>query len=79
MKRRQLSHLLIWPLCTGPVQVHAACNGLYGYRASTGAAPLQGVGPVTGALDTLGWAARDPSLLRRVGEALQLPGGAQPP
>ena len=60
-----------------PRQVHAACNGLYGYRASASAGPKEGMASVCGSLDALGWATRDPSLLRRTGEALQMPGGKE--
>ena len=56
------------------VQVHAACNGVWGYRASTGAGTTDSSGRAAGALDALGWASRDPKSLQLVADALSLPG-----
>ena len=61
------------------LQVQAACNGLWGYRASTGAGPKDGAGSIAGPLDALGWMTKDPFMLSKVGRALQLPGGISIP
>ena len=63
------------------MQVHAACNGVWGYRASTGTAPADSSASTAGALNAVGWACRHPQDLQLVGEALNLPGsksGMQP-
>ncbi|KAG8388037.1 hypothetical protein BUALT_Bualt02G0083500 [Buddleja alternifolia] len=62
----------------GGVRVPAGYCGIIGFRPSHGTVPLSGVIPVSGSLDTVGWFARDPSVLRRVGHVLlQVPYAAQ--
>ncbi|KAF5177715.1 Glutamyl-tRNA(Gln) amidotransferase subunit A, partial [Thalictrum thalictroides] len=59
---------------TGGVRVPAAFCGIFGFRTSQGALSNVGVIPVSPSLDALGWFAKDPSILRRVGHVLlQLP------
>ena len=58
-------------------QVGAACCGLYGFRPSAGAVPSDGVSLASGRLEQVAWAASDPDVLYRVGQALKLPGGAR--
>ncbi|XP_073295578.1 translocon at the outer membrane of chloroplasts 64-like [Primulina huaijiensis] len=54
----------------GGVRVPAGYCGVLGFRPSYGAVSLSGVISVSGSLDTVGWFAKDPSLLRRVGHVL---------
>ena len=56
------------------MQVHAACNGVWGYRASTGTGPADSSASIAGALDAVGWACRHSQDLQLIGEALNLPG-----
>ncbi|KAL6552476.1 Translocon at the outer membrane of chloroplasts 64 [Orobanche hederae] len=62
----------------GGVRLPAGYCGILGFRPSHGTVSLSGVTPVSGSLDTVGWFAKDPSVLRRVGHVmLQLPYTAQ--
>jgi len=64
------------PLTAAFAQVAAACCGLYGVRPSQGAVPGDGVAMASGRLEHVAWAAADPDVLYRVGQAMNLPGGA---
>ncbi|KAJ6715383.1 AMIDASE 1 [Salix viminalis] len=55
---------------TGCIRIPAAFCGLLSYRPSHGAVSMIGVLPNSQSLDTVGWLARDPSILLRVGNAL---------
>ncbi|XP_050210620.1 outer envelope protein 64, mitochondrial [Mercurialis annua] len=55
---------------TGGIRIPAAFCGVFGYRPSQGAVSMIGVIPNAQSLDTVGWFARDPSILRSVGHAL---------
>ncbi|KAM1398404.1 hypothetical protein ACFX2I_015861 [Malus domestica] len=58
----------------GGVRVPAGSCGIIGFRASHGSVSHAGFIPVSTSLDTVGWFARDPNVLRRVGHVLlQLP------
>lgn len=57
-------------------QVAAACCGTYGFRASHGVVPMEGVASVTPSLEAFAWTAADAATLQQVGAALQLPGAA---
>lgn len=62
----------------GGVRVPAAFCGVLGFRPSHGTVAHTGIIPVSASLDTVGWFARDPSILRRVGHVLlQVPFAAQ--
>ncbi|KAK3228289.1 hypothetical protein Dsin_008151 [Dipteronia sinensis] len=62
----------------GGVRVPAAFCGVLGFRPSHGAVSQMGIIPVSTSLDTVGWFARDPNVLRRVGHVLlQLPFSVQ--
>ncbi|KAL3639436.1 Outer envelope protein 64, chloroplastic [Castilleja foliolosa] len=62
----------------GGVRVPAGYCGILGFRPSYGTVSLSGVTPVSGSLDTVGWFAKDPSVLRRVSHLLlQIPYAAQ--
>lgn len=54
----------------GSVRVPAAFCGVYGFRPSHGAISLDGVTPFSPSYDTIGWFARDASLLRDIGRVL---------
>ncbi|KAL5751224.1 hypothetical protein ACOSP7_025827 [Xanthoceras sorbifolium] len=54
----------------GGVRVPAAFCGIMGFRSSHGAVSQMGIIPVATSLDTVGWFARDPNILRRVGHVL---------
>ncbi|KAL5786569.1 hypothetical protein ACOSQ2_008961 [Xanthoceras sorbifolium] len=58
----------------GSVRVPASYCGIFGFRPSHGAISTAGVIPMAQSLDTVGWFARDPTILNRVGRVLlQLP------
>ncbi|KAI5660282.1 hypothetical protein M9H77_29075 [Catharanthus roseus] len=54
----------------GGVRVPAGYCGVLGFRPSHGTVPQMGMIPVSASLDTVGWFARDPQILRRVGHVL---------
>lgn len=54
----------------GSVRIPASFCGLYGLRPTHGAIPLEGVALLAPSFDTVGWFAREPGLLRQVGEVL---------
>jgi amidase len=54
----------------GSVRVPAALNGICGFRPSHGAVAMRGVMALAPSFDTLGWFAKSPETLRRVGLAL---------
>ncbi|XP_004248799.1 outer envelope protein 64, mitochondrial [Solanum lycopersicum] len=59
---------------TGCIRVPAAFCGVFGFRPSHRAISTVGVLPVSQSLDSIGWLARDPSVLHRVGHVLlQIP------
>ncbi|XP_010278157.1 PREDICTED: amidase 1 isoform X2 [Nelumbo nucifera] len=58
----------------GSVRVPAAFCGIYGFRPSHGIVSTTGVTPMAQSFDTVGWFARDPIILNRIGHLLlQLP------
>ncbi|RDX82585.1 Amidase 1, partial [Mucuna pruriens] len=58
----------------GSVRVPASYCGIFGFRPSHGAISVSGVIPMAQSFDTVGWFARDPMILSRVGSViLQLP------
>ncbi|KAL3574988.1 hypothetical protein D5086_023089 [Populus alba] len=65
----------------GGVRVPAGYCGVIGFRPSYGAISKTGVLPVSASLDTVGWFAKDPNILRRVGHVLLQPafGGHRSP
>lgn len=54
----------------GSVRIPASYCGVYGFRPTHGAVPMDGVVPLAPGFDTVGWFARDGRLLREVGEVL---------
>uniref|UniRef100_A0A1J3JFY9 Outer envelope protein 64, chloroplastic n=1 Tax=Noccaea caerulescens TaxID=107243 RepID=A0A1J3JFY9_NOCCA len=62
----------------GGVRVPAGYCGVLGFKFSHGAVSNTGIIPVSSSLDSVGWFARDPNTLRRVGHVLlQLPYATQ--
>ncbi|KAH0927023.1 hypothetical protein HID58_019279 [Brassica napus] len=62
----------------GGVRVPAGYCGVLGFKSSHGAISNTGIIPVSSSLDSVGWFARDPNTLRRVGHVLlQLPFATQ--
>lgn len=54
----------------GSVRVPASFCGILGFRPSHGAISCIGVVPMAQSIDTVGWFARDPDVLRKVGHVL---------
>ncbi|XP_073126510.1 amidase 1 isoform X4 [Henckelia pumila] len=54
----------------GSVRVPASYCGIYGFRPSHGIISASGVIPMAQSFDTVGWFARDPVILSRVGKIL---------
>ncbi|PKI44190.1 hypothetical protein CRG98_035427, partial [Punica granatum] len=62
----------------GGVRVPSAFCGILGFRSSHGLVANAGFIPVSPSLDTVGWFAKDPNILRRVGHILlQVPFAVQ--
>lgn len=60
--------------CGGSVRLPASYCGIYGIRTTHGLIPADGVVDLAASFDTVGWFARDPVTMSRVGDVL-LPGG----
>jgi amidase len=60
----------------GSVRIPASFCGIYGIRPTHGALPLEGMVGNAPSFDTVGWFARDPALLAKIGAVL-LHGSAQ--
>lgn len=54
----------------GSMRIPASYCGIYGFRPTHGAVSLQGVHPMAPSLDAVGWFARTPDMLARVGGVL---------
>jgi amidase len=54
----------------GSVRVPASFCGIYGFRPTHGRLPFEGVLPQAPSFDTIGWLARTPELIHRVGRVL---------
>ncbi|MBD1379359.1 amidase [Metabacillus arenae] len=54
----------------GSVRIPSSYCGIYGFRPTHGAVPIEGVIPLAESFDTVGWMARDPKLLLEVGRIL---------
>ncbi|PSS26689.1 Translocon at the outer membrane of chloroplasts like [Actinidia chinensis var. chinensis] len=54
----------------GGVRVPAGYCGVIGFRPSYGAVSHMGIIPISSSFDTVGWFAKDPNILRRVGHVL---------
>ncbi|CAH9087240.1 unnamed protein product [Cuscuta europaea] len=54
----------------GSVRVPASYCGIFGIRPSHGVVSIAGVIPMAQSFDTVGWFARDSSILKKVGEVL---------
>eukprot|EP00850_Spirogloea_muscicola_P004462 SM000019S05006 [mRNA] locus=s19:460014:464021:- [translate_table: standard] len=54
----------------GSMRIPAANCGILGFRPSHGVISSEGVIPMSPSLDTVGWFARDPAVLRQVGNVL---------
>jgi len=55
---------------SGSIRVPASYCGVYGFRPSHGAVPIDGVVPLAPGFDTVGWLARDAAMLGRAGRIL---------
>lgn len=54
----------------GSVRIPASYCGIYGFRPTCGAVPMQGVIPLAPSFDTVGWFANDNRILLEVGKVL---------
>jgi amidase len=54
----------------GSVRIPASFCGIYGFRPTHNRISLDGVVPLAPVFDTVGWMARDPSIMRKCGEIL---------
>ena len=54
----------------GSVRLPASYCGIYGLRPTHDRIPLEGVMPLAPSFDVIGWFARDPALLRKVGQVI---------
>jgi amidase len=61
--------------CGGSVRLPASYCGIYGIRSSHGLVGTDGIVPLAGSFDTVGWFARNAQLMQRVGDVL-LPAAA---
>ena len=61
--------------CGGSVRLPASYCGIYGIRTTHGLVPADGVVDLAKSFDTVGWFARDATMMLRVGEALLPPDG----
>lgn len=57
----------------GSVRIPAAYCGIFGFRPTHHAIPIDGVIPLAESLDTVGWFARNASLLEKIGNVLLPP------
>ncbi|HWO96569.1 MAG TPA: amidase [Bacillus sp. (in: firmicutes)] len=51
----------------GSVRIPSSYCGIYGFRPTHGAVPIEGVIPLAKSFDTVGWMARDPQILLEIG------------
>ena len=56
--------------CGGSVRLPASFCGIYGIRTTHGLVPVDGIVDLAKSFDTVGWFARDPKTMRRVGKVL---------
>jgi len=63
----------------GSVRVPAAYCGIYGFRPTHGAVDISGVIPLATSFDTVGWFARKPDVLEKVGKVLLQGGNSSSP
>jgi amidase len=57
----------------GSVRIPSSYCGLFGMRPTHGAVSAEGVIPLAGSFDTVGWMSREPGILRAAGEVLVPP------
>jgi amidase len=65
--------------CGGSVRLPSSYCGIYGIRTTHGLIPADSIAKLAPSFDTVGWFAREATLMRRIGDVLLPPGAVSAP